>query len=145
MYESNPRVPIPPWQPLGIWHDLSPGWEWIWHLFRSRYPGHLTPWKKRRNTLCIPIICININRDSLICKGLFSIARRIVDVTNVRAKHYWIDIRTNSTRCLKKIHYWRAYHRKQEAPSFHAHVHVLQALKYSYILIIDSSVTRIPR
>ena len=27
------------------------------------------------------------------------IARRIVDVTNVRAKHYWIDIRTNSTRC----------------------------------------------
>ena len=28
------------------------------------------------------------------------IARRIVDVKNVRAKHYWIDIRTNSTRCL---------------------------------------------
>ena len=27
------------------------------------------------------------------------IARRIVDVTNVRARHYWIDIRTNSKRC----------------------------------------------
>ena len=28
----------------------------------------------------------------------YFIARRIVDVTNVRAKHYWIDIRTNSIR-----------------------------------------------
>ena len=28
------------------------------------------------------------------------IARHIVDITNVRAKHYWIDIRTNSMRCL---------------------------------------------
>ena len=27
---------------------------------------------------------------------IFAIARRIVDVTNVRAKHCWIDIRTNS-------------------------------------------------
>ena len=31
------------------------------------------------------------------------IGRRTVDVTNVRAKHHWIDIRTNSTRFLKKI------------------------------------------
>ena len=37
-------------------------------------------------------------------------ARRIVDVMNVRAKHYWIDIRTNSTRCLQKIHYWIRAH-----------------------------------
>ena len=27
------------------------------------------------------------------------LARRIVDVINVRAKHYWIDIRTNSMHC----------------------------------------------
>ena len=27
------------------------------------------------------------------------IAHRMVDVSNVRAKHCWIDIRTNSTRC----------------------------------------------
>ena len=27
------------------------------------------------------------------------IAGRIVDITNVRAKHHWIDIRTNNTRC----------------------------------------------
>ena len=45
MYESNSRVPIPPGQPPGIWHELSPGWAGIWHLFKSRYPGHLTPWK----------------------------------------------------------------------------------------------------
>ena len=70
MYESNPRVPIPPGQTPGIWHESSPGWAGIWHLFRSRYPGHLTPWKKRRNVLCIPIICININRDSSV-KGCF--------------------------------------------------------------------------
>ena len=31
---------------------------------------------------------------------LTSIAHHIVDVTNVRTKHYWIDIRTNSLRCL---------------------------------------------
>ena len=49
--------------PPGIWHELSPGWEGFWHLFRFRCPGHLTPWKKRRKTLCIPKICININRD----------------------------------------------------------------------------------
>ena len=64
MCESNPRVPIPPGQPPGIWHELSPGWKGIWHLFKSQYPGHLTPWKKRRNILCIPIVCININRES---------------------------------------------------------------------------------
>ena len=34
--------------------------------------------------------------------SLFSIARRIVDVTNVREKHYWIDIRTNSPVVFKK-------------------------------------------
>ena len=38
------------------------------------------------------------------------IARRKVNVTNVRAKHFWVDIRTNSTRCLWKIHYWTANH-----------------------------------
>ena len=60
------ECPFPP----GIWHEVSPGWAGIWHLFRSQYPGHLTPWKKRRNTLCIPIIWININRDNSV-KGCF--------------------------------------------------------------------------
>ena len=73
------------------------------------------------------------------------LARRIVDVINVCAKHYWIDIWTNSMHCHSKIYYWRARHSKQEAPSFHTHAHVLQALKYSYVSIDDSSVTRIPR
>ena len=62
--------PPPPGQPPGIWHELSPRWAGIWHLFRSRYPGHLAPWKKHCNTLCIPIICINSNRDSSV-KGCF--------------------------------------------------------------------------
>ena len=64
LYESNPRMPIPP--------RATPG-----NLTRSksRVGGNLTfvqvpvpraieLWKKRRNTLSIPVICININRDS---------------------------------------------------------------------------------
>ena len=38
---------------------------------------------------------------AFILLALTLIAHPIVDVTNVRAKHCWIDIRTNSTRCLK--------------------------------------------
>ena len=35
---------------------------------------------------------------ALQAKLSIALAHRIVDI-NVRAKHYWIDIRTNSTRC----------------------------------------------
>ena len=71
MYESNPRVPI---SPRATPRDLT--------RIKSRVGGNLTfvqvpvprafdTIKKRRNTLCIPIIYININREQ--CKGLFSI------------------------------------------------------------------------
>ena len=61
------RVPIPP---QAIDTNQIPGGQEFDICSGSRYPGHLTPWKKRRNTLCIPIICININQDSSV-KGCF--------------------------------------------------------------------------
>ena len=80
MYESNPRMPIPPpVQPPGIWHELSPGGKEFDICSGSGTPGHLTPWKKRRNTLCIPRICININRDSSVkdCFQFYFVTTRV--------------------------------------------------------------------
>ena len=37
--------------------------------------------------------------------SLLRIGRQIVDITIIDANHHWIDIRTNSTRFLSKIHY----------------------------------------
>ena len=62
----------PPRQPPGIWHELSPEWEGIWHLFRSRYPGHLTPWKKTSQHLVYPNN-MHQYQSRQQCKGLFPI------------------------------------------------------------------------
>ena len=46
-----------------------------------------------------------------------------------RARKALMDWYSDKQQALSlKIHHWRAHHRKQEAPSFHAHAYIVRAL-----------------
>ena len=77
MYESNPRMPIPPGHLTRIKSRVGGNLTFV----QVPVPRAFDTMKKWRNTLCIPIqvICININRDSSVkdCFQFYFVSTRV--------------------------------------------------------------------